>query len=260
MEVLCVGDLFLSSERFKKAVTEEMGGDFGPVREVAWAGESAEDQHHLQQVMEQDGPEAVPEPEEIVEAVGDAGIITVHFAPIPEAVLSAGPNLKAVIVARAGSENVNVEAASERGIAVVNLVGRNAPAVAEQAIALMLAETRDIARVDRGIRAGGWPKEFPQTPYDLYGCTVGLIGFGQVARQLAPRISGFDVELLVYDPYVDAETIESYGGEKVEEMEQIFPRVRLREPSREADGRDAQLHRAGALRANEAYGLLHQRA
>jgi D-3-phosphoglycerate dehydrogenase / 2-oxoglutarate reductase len=222
VEVLCVGDLFLSSERLKEAIEKEMGGDFGPVREVSWAGERAEEQHHLQQVMEQDGPESVPTPEEIVETIGDAEVIAVHFAPIPEAVLDAGPNLQAVVVARAGYENVNVEVASARRIAVVNLVGRNAPAVAEQAIALMLAETRDIARVDRGIRAGKWPKEFPQTPYDLYGCTVGLIGFGQVARQLAPRLSGFDVKLLVYDPYVDEETIESYGGEKVEQMERVF--------------------------------------
>jgi len=222
MQVLCVGDLFLSSERFREAIEKEIGKDFGPIREVSWAGEKAEDQHHLQQIMEQDGPEAVPTPEEIVEAVGDAEVIAVHFAPIPEAVLAAGPNLKAVVVARAGFENVNVEVASERGIAIVQLVGRNAPAVAEQALALMLAETRDIARVDRGIRAGQWPKEFPQLPYDLYGCTVGLIGFGQVARQLAPRLSGFDVTLLVYDPYVDAETIESYGGQKVDDIEHIF--------------------------------------
>ena len=222
MEVLCVGDLFLSSERFKEAIEKEMGGDSVAIREVSWAGKKAEDQHHLQQIMEQDGPEAVPTPEEIIEAVGDAEVIAVHFAPIPEAVLEAGPNLQAVVVARAGYENVNVEVASDRGIAVVNLVGRNASAVAEQAIALMLAETRDIARVDRGIRAGKWPKEFPQTPYDLYGCTVGLIGFGQVARQLAPRLTGFNVKLLVYDPYVDEETISSYGGEKVDDVDFIF--------------------------------------
>lgn len=221
MEILCIGDLFLSSEEFRKAVEKELG-DAASVREVTWAGEKAEDQHHLQQIMEVDGPEAVPTPEEIVEAVGEAEVITVHFAPIPEAVLKAGSTLKAVVVARAGTENVNIEVASEHGIAVVNLVGRNAPAVAEQAIALMLAETRDIARVDRGIRAGGWPKKFPQAPYDLYGSAVGLIGFGQVARQLAPRISGFDVTLLVYDPYVDADTIESYGGEKVEDLGRIF--------------------------------------
>lgn len=245
MEVLCVGDLFLSSESFKEAIRRELGDDFGPVREVSWAGEKAEDQHHLQQVMEVDGPEAVPTPEEIVEAVGGAGVIAVHFAPIPEAVLKAGPNLKAVVVARAGTENVNVEVASERGVAVVNLVGRNAPAVAEQAIALMLAETRDIARADRGVRAGKWPKKFPQTPYDLHGCTVGLIGFGQVARQLAPRISGFEVRLLAYDPYVDAELIESYGAEKVDDLETIFREsdfvslhARLTEETRRFIGRE----------------------
>ena len=47
MEVLCVGDLFLSSERFREAIEEEMGEDFGPVREVAWSEETAEDQHHI---------------------------------------------------------------------------------------------------------------------------------------------------------------------------------------------------------------------
>ena len=176
MEVLIVGDLFVSSEAFRKAI-EELGEDFGPVREATWGeGKTPEDQHHVQQIMEQYGPEAVNVPEEIFEAVGDAEVMALHFAPVPKAVLEAGRNLKAVIVARAGYENVNVDAASERGIAVVNLQGRNAPAVAEQAIALMLAEARDIARADRGIRAGGWPKKFPQTPYELGGSTVGLIG------------------------------------------------------------------------------------
>lgn len=221
MQVLCVGDLFLPSGEFRRAVEVEVGTS-ASAREVMWAGDTAEEQHHLQQTMEVEGPEAVPTPDEIVEAVGDAEVIAVHFAPIPRAVIEAGPNLKAVVVARAGYENVNVEAANERGVAVVNLVGRNAPAVAEQAIALMLAETRDVARVDRGIRDGGWPKEFPQEPYDLFGCTVGLIGFGQVARQLAPRISGFQVRLLVYDPYVDEATIRSHGAEKVDSMERVF--------------------------------------
>jgi D-3-phosphoglycerate dehydrogenase len=245
METLVVGDLFISSESFRKAIEKELGKAFGPVREVAWRGETREGQHHVQQIMEQDGPEVVDVPQEIVEAVGDAEVIALHFAPVPEAVLEAGPNLKAVIVSRAGYENVNVEAASERGIAVVNLQGRNAPAVAEQAIALMLAETRDIARADRGIRAGHWPKEFPATPYELGGRTVGLIGFGNVARQLATRISGFNVTLLVYDPYVDAATIESYDGEKVEEMKRIFREsdfvslhARLTEETRRFIGRE----------------------
>ena len=245
MEVVCVGDLFLSSEWFREAIEKEMGEGFGPVREVAWSEETAEDQHHVQQIMEQDSPEVVDVPEEIVEAVGDAEVITVHFAPIPEAVLDTGPNLKAVIVARAGVENVNVEAASERGIAVVNLQGRNAPAVAEQAITLMLNETRDISRADRGIRAGSWPKEFPQTPYELGERTVGLIGFGHVARHLARRLSGFKVRLLVYDPYVDTDTISSYEAQKVGNMDTIFREgdfvslhARLTEETRHFIGRE----------------------
>ncbi|CAN5503198.1 MAG: 2-hydroxyacid dehydrogenase [Rubrobacteraceae bacterium] len=245
MEILCVGDLFLSSENFREAMENALGEGSHEIREVMWAGEKAEEQHHLQQIMEVEGPEAVPTPDEIVAAVGSAEVIAVHFAPIPKAVLEAGDSLKAVVVARAGFENVNVEAANERGIAVVHLVGRNAPAVAEQAIALMLAETRDIARVDRGIREGKWPKKFPATPYDLFGRTVGLVGFGQVARQLAPRISGFEVKLLVYDPYVDKETIESFGGEKVDDMDAVFREsdfvslhARLTEETRRFIGRE----------------------
>ena len=222
MEVLVTGDLFVTSEAFREAIEKEMGGDFGPVREVSWGGESQEDQHHVQQIMEKEGPEAAPTPEEIVEAVGEAEVLVVHFAPVSEAVLEAGKNLKAVIVARAGFENVNVEAADRLGVSVVNLVGRNAPAVAEQAIALMLAESRDIARADAGIKGGRWPKEFSGPVYEIGGRTVGVIGFGEVARQLAKKLSGFDVRLLVHDPYVDAELIESYGGEKVEDLERVF--------------------------------------
>lgn len=230
MEVLAVGDLFLPSGAFREAIEREMGeaegGEagrgFGPVREVSWGGESQGEQHHIQQVMEKEGPEAVSTPEEVVEAVGDAEVMVVHFAPVPEAVLEAGRKLKAIIVARAGFENVNVKAASARGMAVVNIRGRNAPAVAEQAIGLMLAESRDIARADAGIKAGGWPKVFPGPARELGGRTVGVIGFGEVARQLANRLSGFELRLLVYDPYVSRNTIASYGGEKVEDMERIF--------------------------------------
>ena len=93
MEVLCVGDLFLSSDRMKEAIEKEMGGDFEPIREVSWSEEAAEEQHHIQQIMEQDGPEAVSTPEEIVDAVDVAEVIAVHFAPISEALLDAGPNL-----------------------------------------------------------------------------------------------------------------------------------------------------------------------
>jgi D-3-phosphoglycerate dehydrogenase len=222
MRTLIVGDHFIGPDVFREAIEQELGGDFGPVRHVMWAGADMEEQHEQQQIMEKSGPEAVATPDAIVAALGDAEILVVHFAPVPQAVFEAAPDLKAVVVGRTGVENVNLEEATRRGVAVVNIYGRNANAVAEQAIGLMLSETRDIARADAAIKAGSWPEQPDSAVFELSGRTVGLIGLGNVGRKLARRLSGFDLRLLVYDPYVDAATIEQHGGEKVDELAEIF--------------------------------------
>jgi D-3-phosphoglycerate dehydrogenase len=221
MRTLVVGDHFVGADVFLEAIQETLGRDFGPVRTVTWAGASMEEQHAEQQVMEWKGPEAVRTPIEVVDAAGDAEIIAVHFAPIPTAVLDAAKDLKAV-VARTGVENINLEEATRRGVAVVNVYGRNANAVAEQAVGLMLTEVRDLARADAAIKAGGWPEEPTSAVFELAGRTIGLIGLGNVGRKLARRLGGFDVTLLVYDPYVDAATIQAHGGHKVEDVGRIF--------------------------------------
>lgn len=221
MDTLVVGDRFIPCEAFQAAIERELGGGFGPLRAVGWAA-APDEQHGLQQLMEVDGPEAVPTPPEIVAAARDAELIAVHFAPVPAAVLEAAPKLVAVVVARAGVENVNVAEASRRGVAVANVLGRNAAAVAEHTLALLLAEVRDVARADAGIKAGGWPKEFPGPAWELAGRTVGMVGFGHVGRQLARRLAGFGVRLLVFDPYVDGDTIDAHGGEKVADLDRVF--------------------------------------
>lgn len=114
----------------------------------------------------------------------------VHFAPVSEAVLEAGVDLKAVFVARAGYENVNVEEAGRRGVAVVNIQGRNADAVAEQAVGFMIAVPRNIVRADARIKAGHWGEDLPGPVHELGGRTVGLVGYGHVGRRLARRLSG----------------------------------------------------------------------
>jgi D-3-phosphoglycerate dehydrogenase / 2-oxoglutarate reductase len=137
-------------------------------------------------------------------------------------VLRAARGLAAVVVARARVENVNVAEASRRGVAVVNVVGRNAAAVAEQTLALLFAEVRDVARADAEIKDGGWPKRFSGAVWELAGRTVGVVGFGHVGRQLARRLAGFGVRLLVFDPYVDSDTIDAFGGRKVADLDQVF--------------------------------------
>ena len=222
MNILIVGDQFIGGEAFQQAIERQLGAGAGQLRTVAWAGADKQQQHAAQQVMEKEGPEAVPTPTEIVEAAGDAEVVAVHFAPISKAVLEAAPRLRAVVVARAGYENVNVEEASLRGVAVVNVLGRNAAAVAEHTLALLLGELRDVARADAAIRAGGWPEQSDSPVYELGGRTVGLVGFGHVGRQVARRLVGFGVRLLVYDPYVDPDTVDAHGGTKTLDLAEVF--------------------------------------
>lgn len=215
---LIVGDHFIAADAYQRALADVCGPDFGPVHSVQWSGTKAE-QHHIQQQMEWHGVGAAPVPAEIVSAVGDAEVLALHFAPVPAAVLDAAPKLRAVVVARAGLENVDIEAATARGIAVAGVSGRNASAVAELALGMMLSEARGIARSDAAIRAGGWRDALAPPGVEVGGSTVGMVGFGQVGRQLAGRLAGFGVRLLVADPYVG--DLDEFGAQRVE-LPEVF--------------------------------------
>lgn len=218
METLVVGDHFIATTHYVSALTELLGADFGPVRTIDWTG-TREAQHQIQQQMEWHGVAAAPAQPELLDAVGEAEILCLHFAPVPAALLEAGKRLRAVVVARAGLENVDIAAASARGVAVAGVSGRNASAVAELALGMMLSESRGIARSDALIRSGGWRD--PQTPpgREVGHSTVGMVGFGQVGRQLAQRLSGFHVRLLVADPYVS--DLRAYDAE-ASTLEEVF--------------------------------------
>ncbi|WP_432036315.1 NAD(P)-dependent oxidoreductase [Streptomyces cucumeris] len=231
MRVLVVGDHFIPAARYIEALAEVSSRDtgpdtgpvhgIGPVRDITWSGTKAE-QHAAQQEMELRGPDAVPVPGEIVEAVGDTEVLAVHFAPVSARVLRAAPELRAVCVARTGLENVDVAAATERGVAVVPVHGRNASAVAELALGLMLSEARDIARADASVKAGGWRKDFGGPGDEVGGGTVGMLGMGHVGRELADRLRGFGVRLLVHDPYVPDAVLEHHGAERAADLDTVF--------------------------------------
>ncbi|MEQ7007818.1 NAD(P)-dependent oxidoreductase [Actinopolymorpha sp. B17G11] len=208
--VLVVGDHFIPAEHYVDALSD-VGIDSAGIRTVDWAGSKA-DQHAAQQQMEHKGPDAVPAPAEVRDAVGDAQVLALHFAPVPASVLDAGQSLRAVVVARTGLENIDIDAATARGVAVVPVHGRNASAVAELAIGLMLSEARDIARADASVKSGGWRKDFGGPGRELGGSTVGMVGFGHVGRELARKLRGFDVRLLVHDPFVDAGVLRAHDA------------------------------------------------
>lgn len=243
MRVLAVGDRFVPAESYLVALAARLsragpgggapdtdtdaapgpaGGGPGGVElcAVDWAGDRAA-QHAAQQAMERYGPDAVPPPAELLAAVGGAGVLCVHFAPVSGRLLAAADGLRLVAVARAAVQNVDVAAATERGVGVVPVAGRNAAAVAELQIGLMLAEARDIARADRSVRQGGWRKEYPGPRVQISGRTVGMVGFGQVGAQFAARLAGFGPCLLAYDPYAHDATLARYGVRRAT-LDEVF--------------------------------------
>lgn len=191
------------------------------LRSVEWSGEKAR-QHELQQVMEVEGANAVDAPPEILAALEGAEAICLHFAPVGRDLIAAARDLRLVAVARTGLENVDVSEATARGIGVVPAYGRNAGAVAELQLGLMLAEARNIARADASIKAGGWRKDFPGARVEVAGRTVGMVGFGHVGRVFATRIGGFAPRLIAYDPYASDELLAEYGVERCDTLEGVF--------------------------------------
>ena len=119
--------------------------------------------------------------------------------PVTADHLDAAPNLQIVARYGVGVEAVDLAAAAERGVLVTNTPGANSGAVADLAVALILAALRDVAAGDRGVRAGRWAVRRTR---QLGQLTVGIVGLGRIGREVAARLSGFGSTLLGYDPWV----------------------------------------------------------
>jgi D-3-phosphoglycerate dehydrogenase / 2-oxoglutarate reductase len=163
--------------------------------------------------------EAAGSEEEIIEAGEGAEVIVTQLAPITEKVLRFLEALKLVVVTRGGPVNVNINAASERGVAVCYAPGRNAPAAAEYALGLMLAAMKRIPDAHSSLSKGEWTGEFyayEENGIELDGATVGLVGSGAIGRRVARVLHAFGSEVLVYDPFVDDAKVRETGARKAE--------------------------------------------
>ncbi len=126
--------------------------------------------------------------------------------------LAAAPNLRIVARAGTGVDNIDVAAASARGILVVNAPGANSISVAEHACALMLALARAVPAADRAMKQGKWEKKrFVGT--ELRGKTLGIAGFGRIGQEVAPRARAFGMRVVAHDPFIAQEVAESMGVE-----------------------------------------------
>jgi D-3-phosphoglycerate dehydrogenase len=166
-----------------------------------------------------------PQALERLEAASDASFEVVH-RPSPEALrqiilaydalivrssvrvdaelLAAASRLKVVGRAGTGLDNVDVDAASQRGVRVINTPGANAIAAAEHTIALLLALCRHVPQADASLRAGEWTRS-RFLGVQLYGKTLGIVGLGRVGAQVAERARAFGMTVIAFSPHVSAD-------------------------------------------------------
>jgi D-3-phosphoglycerate dehydrogenase len=168
-----------------------------------WEHETLKELQAANLKIELEGPEAVPLPDELYHIVSRYDIVVTQFAPIPRRLIESAEKLKLLGILRGGVENVDIETATKRNVAVFNTPGRNARAVAECTVGLILAEIRNIARGHALLKQANWAKDFPNKSDipELLDKTVGLVGFGAIARLVAKFLDAFGAKIIVFDPF-----------------------------------------------------------
>lgn len=154
-----------------------------------------------------------PDRPKLLAAVADADALLVRSATTVDAeVLAAAPRLKIVARAGVGLDNVDVDAATERGVLVVNAPTSNIHSAAEHALALMLSAARQIPAADATLRERTWKRSsFSGT--EIYGKTVGVVGLGRIGQLVAARLAAFGAHVVAYDPFVPSARAAQLGIE-----------------------------------------------
>jgi D-3-phosphoglycerate dehydrogenase len=154
--------------------------------------------------------------EAVIEAVrGADGMIVDSVTPVTARVLASSDTLKVVGRAGIGVDNVDLEAAAEEGITVVHVPDYCLDEVSTHALSLLLACARNVPLHDRRVKAGTWDWQEGRPLRRMRGRTLGLAGFGGIARRLASKIRAYGMDVIAHDPYVKATEMDHYGVEKV---------------------------------------------
>lgn len=157
-----------------------------------------------------------PNRPELLAAAPEADAILVRSATtVDKEVLDAAPNLKIIGRAGVGLDNVDIAEATQRGVMVVNAPTSNIHSACEHAITLLLATARQIPAADHTLREGEW-KRSSFKGVEVYGKTVGIVGFGHIGQLFAQRLAAFETTIIAYDPYANPARAAQLGVELVE--------------------------------------------
>ncbi|MCB9451302.1 MAG: hypothetical protein H6672_07665 [Anaerolineaceae bacterium] len=160
---------------------------------------------------------------ETLAAIGDADALIIRSATKADAeLLNAANKLKIIARAGVGVDNVDLDTATLKGIAVVNTPGGNTVSTAEHAFGLMLALARHIPQAHISMNEGKWDRK-TFMGNELRGAILGIVGFGRIGRALAKRAQAFEMTVVAHDPYIALDIAEDFGVELIS-LDNLFSR------------------------------------
>ncbi len=163
-------------------------------------------------------------PEALKEIIGQYDALAIRSATkVTKDILESATNLKVIARAGIGLDNVDIDEATKKGVAVMNTPGGNTVTTAEHAIAMMMALTRNIPRATRSMKDGKWEKKLLQGR-EISNKVFGVIGFGNIGSIAATLAKGLKMKVIVFDPNISSEHIEKAGFEYVT-LEQLYQRA-----------------------------------
>ena len=160
--------------------------------------------------------------DDVLDDIGRYDAVILRVATLAADVIDRADRLQVIAKHGAGLDNVDIEAASRHDVVVCNTPGANSRSVAEHAIALLFAVRRNLRTADRHVRDGGWERSV-HTGRELTNDTLGLFGFGAIAREASDLAHGIGQNVLTYDPYVAEEDVPT-RVERVSEFGDLFAR------------------------------------
>src|SRR5687767_7082796 len=163
-------------------------------------------------------------PDQLAADVADADAIVVRSATkVTAALIEAAPNLRAIARAGTGVDNVDVPAASARGIVVMNAPGANSISVAELAMGLVLAMARHVPAADAAMKQAKWEKK-KFLGEEVRDKTLGLVGLGRIGQEVARRAAAFNMRIIAHDPFISEQVAHDLGVQLVS-MDDLFARA-----------------------------------
>ena len=265
-KVSIIGDHFMLPETFEEKITDVCGKKVSIAkRKDPWPDEPME---HGYAVKGMDGlKEYFGTAENVVEFVGEAEVLVTHLAPMSRAMFERLPTLKMIAVSRGGPVNIDMAAAKDHDVLVVNTPGRNASAVAEFTIGAILTETRKIREGHEALRAGNWRGDLYRadlTGRELNEMSVGVIGYGNIGTKVVRLLRAFGCRIYVHDPYIQLSADDLEDGVELTSLDHLLSKAdivtmhpRVTEETRQMMNADAFAKmKSGALFVNTARGPL----